>query len=164
MGKNNEIAFRPVRGTEEKILSLAYNEGYVYFATDTGNIFIDSKGQSKIPMGGRGAAVIYTNGTAVQNSDDDYYSLSIDSLVNADDTVKNGDLLINRDGSFYKVIEVLEDYFSCERIAVSGIGSGGEGGSGSTTVVTQRGRLTVTNNGETDILNQLVHFLLKLHL
>ena len=153
MGKNNEVAFRPVRGTEEKILSLAYNEGYVYFATDTGNIFIDSKGQSKIPMGGRGAAVIYTNGTAVQNSDDDYYSLSVDSLVNADDTVKNGDLLINRDGSFYKVIEVLEDYFSCERIAVSGIGSGGEGGSGSTTVVTQRGRLTVTNNGETDILN-----------
>ena len=153
MAENTSTAFRPVRGKEADILSKGYNEGYVYFATDTGNIFIDYKGSAKIPMGGRGAAVLYARGVAVQNQDNDYYSLDIGSLVDENATVKEGDLVINSDGGFYKVIEVTEYAISCERIAVSGSGSGTPGEGGSTTVQTARGRLTVVNTGETDILN-----------
>lgn len=35
--------FVPVRGTEEKIMgtSLGFHDGYLYFATDTGHIYLD---------------------------------------------------------------------------------------------------------------------------
>ena len=80
MAENTSTAFRPVRGKEADILSKGYNEGYVYFATDTGNIFIDYKGSAKIPLGGRGAAVLYARGVAVQHQADDDYSLDNGSL------------------------------------------------------------------------------------
>ena len=57
----NSTAFRPVRGLEENILSKGYNEGFVYFATDTGNIFLDANGKSKIQMGNHGASLLYAN-------------------------------------------------------------------------------------------------------
>ena len=31
--------FRPIRAEEGKIKTLGYNEGYLYFAKDTGKIF-----------------------------------------------------------------------------------------------------------------------------
>ena len=74
--------FSPVRGLEEKILKGKYQEGFVYFATDTGNIFIDAQGIARIPMGGRGAAIIYAKATFVQNSGDDYYTFYMDELEN----------------------------------------------------------------------------------
>ena len=52
----SETRFTPVRGTEEAILDMPYNEGYLYFAVDTKKIFLDSNRQSKIPMGGGGGA------------------------------------------------------------------------------------------------------------
>jgi hypothetical protein len=35
--------FVPVRGTEEKIAAnvMGFNNGYLYFATDTGHIYLD---------------------------------------------------------------------------------------------------------------------------
>ena len=148
-----DTRFRPVRGSEANILAMPYQEGYLYFATDTGNIFIDSKGKEKFPLGGRGAAVIYGRTTAAQNSGDDYYTIQISGLENPDISVREGDLIINRDGAFYKVIEVLEDeeILTCSRIAVSG--SSTPGGDDKPTDQIKRGRLTVTNNGESDILN-----------
>ena len=121
--------FRPVRGLEEKILQGKYQEGFVYFATDTGNIFIDAQGIARIPMGGRGAAIIYANATFVQNSGDDYYTFYMDELENPDDKLKIGDLVINNDGSFYKVVDIDEitRAVTCARIAVSGTGGGGAG-------------------------------------
>ena len=44
MAENTSTAFRPVRGKEADILSKGYNEGYVYFATDTKKIYMDSNG------------------------------------------------------------------------------------------------------------------------
>lgn len=146
--------FRPVRGLEEKILQGKYQEGFIYFATDTGNIFIDAQGIARIPMGGRGAAIIYAKATFVQNSGDDYYTFYMDELENPDDKLKIGDLVINNDGSFYKVVDIDEitRAVTCARIAVSGTGGGGEGGGG-TTSIKKRGRLTVTGVTEADLLN-----------
>lgn len=150
----SNVRFRPVRGLEEKILAdQDYHEGFIYFATDTGNIFIDAQGKKKIPMGGRGAAVIYAKATFVQNSDDDFYTFYMDELENPDDKLKVGDLVINNDGTFYKVedIDEITKAVSCKRIAVSG--SGGGGGGGDTGVTKVRGRLTVTSLTEVDLLN-----------
>ena len=100
--------FRPVRGLEEKILQGKYQEGFVYFATDTGNIFIDAQGIARIPMGGRGAAIIYANATFVQNSGDDYYTFYMDELENPDDKLKIGDLVIAPTANGNKIARVSE--------------------------------------------------------
>ncbi len=146
-----DARFRPVRGLEEKILRGKYQEGFIYFATDTGNIFIDAQGIARIPMGGRGAAIIYAKATFVQNSGDDYYTFYMDELENPDDKLKVGDLVINNDGSFYKVVDIddITRAVTCARIAVSGSGGGG----GGETTKKQRGRLTVTGLTEADLLN-----------
>jgi len=38
----NKRAFRPVYGTESKILKADIHEGYVYVASDSGKIFLDA--------------------------------------------------------------------------------------------------------------------------
>ena len=47
---SEKTRFIPVRGTEASIMANfpGYNEGYLYFATDTKKIFLDAKGKSKI--------------------------------------------------------------------------------------------------------------------
>lgn len=150
-----DARFRPVRGLEDNILSMPYQEGFIYFATDTGNIFIDANRMEKIPMGGRGAALIYAKTTFVQNSDNDFYTFYKDGLENSEDKLKIRDLVINNDGAFYKVedIDEVTGAVTCTRIAVSGTGGGGTGGEGGGGITIVRGRLTVTNKTETDLLN-----------
>ena len=46
------VQFIPVRGPEANIMNAGYNEGYVYFATDTKKIYLDARGQEKLLMGG----------------------------------------------------------------------------------------------------------------
>lgn len=149
---SDKTKFNVVRGTDEKIRrDFPYQDGYVYFAVDTGRIYMDVKGKNKVSMGGSGAAVIYANTTFTQNPNDDNYTFYIDGLENPEAGVKVGDLVINSDGTFYKVEDINETTgaVSCMRIAVSGSGGGG----GGSTVTTVRGRLTVTRLSEADLLN-----------
>lgn len=39
---NNQRVFRPVYGTESKILNHEITDGYLYIASDTGKIFLDA--------------------------------------------------------------------------------------------------------------------------
>ena len=56
------IYFRPVRGTEANILNTEYDNGCVYFATDTKKIYVDGPKpeDNKIPMGGT-SGIYYGN-------------------------------------------------------------------------------------------------------
>ena len=149
---SDKTKFNVVRGADEKIRQdFPYQDGYVYFAVDTGHIYMDVKGKNKVSMGGSGAAVVYANTTFTQNPNDDNYTFYTDGLENPEEGVKIGDLVINSDGTFYKVEDINEttDAVSCMRIAVSGSGDGG----GGSTVTTVRGRLTVTRLSEADLLN-----------
>ena len=56
---NGKTRFRPVTGTEDQINNAQKNPGYVYFASDTGKIFVDLDNQHRIAMGGSGVAVLY---------------------------------------------------------------------------------------------------------
>lgn len=125
--------FRPVQGTSEKIITAPYSEGYVYFATDTGKIYLDSHGQ-RTPMGGGGVAVLYGSDTRVIENADGTYTLVLDSLEE-DANPKQDDLIINVDGRFFKIIDIDEDAntISCVLIAVSGGGGGGTPGGGGET-------------------------------
>lgn len=115
--------FTPVRGSESSITSYPYSDGYTYYATDTGKIYLDANGE-RIPMGGAGAAIYYADASGVQENDETYYPIPKDSLDNEDAVLKEGDLIINSDGAFYKVATIEAEEYLCERIAVSGTGGG----------------------------------------
>ena len=55
----SKINFSPARGLEESVLSHRYTEGMIYFATDSGRIYLDADGENKIPLGGGGVSIIY---------------------------------------------------------------------------------------------------------
>lgn len=128
--------FRPYRGTDEMIQSKPYQPGYLYFATDTGKIYLDYD-DSRITMGGNGASVYYASDESVtEDKVSGRFQISLDNLDNPLDinNIKELDLIINIDGAFYKVFQVIreENVAMCDRIAISGTGGsgGGSGGSG----------------------------------
>jgi hypothetical protein len=55
----NDIRFNPVRGKESIIATQAVVDGSIYFATDTGKIFVDAQGKRNI-MGGSGTSILYS--------------------------------------------------------------------------------------------------------
>ena len=57
--------FRPYRGKDSTIQEIPYSNGYVYFATDTGRIYLDYNGE-RLAMGGNGASLFYANDTDVK--------------------------------------------------------------------------------------------------
>lgn len=126
----SQDVFRPVKGTESNILSKPVNNGYVYFATDTGHIYVDDKNDRILVGGGQGATIYYAYATAVEENEQKYYAINKTDLENPDITYSLGDIIINSDGSFYKISyfpEESDQEIWCDRIAVSG--SGGDGGS-----------------------------------
>lgn len=127
---NNSYQFRPVQGSQEAIMAMPYCEGYVYFATDTGKMYLDAEGTNKIPLGGGGAAVLYAISSSAIERADGSWSLPYNDLEDETAVPKATDLIINQDGSFYKVISADKDsnIIHCSRIAVSGTGGGGGGG------------------------------------
>lgn len=149
---NNDTPFRPVLGTEESIHAQPSMTGKLFFATDTGKIYLGVAPDECIPVGGAGASVLYASAEnpAQDPVEDAIYLLYIDDLDDAAAKPQKGDLIINSDGTFYKVDDIGTEILRCIKVAVSGSGTGG-GGSTATTFT--RGSLTVTNLGESNILN-----------
>ena len=121
--------FRPYRGLDRIIKDLPIQQGYIYFATDTGRIYLDYENQ-RLTMGGNGASLYYANDDAVEKDILDNYFLDLSKLLESEAVLKPNDLIINSDGAFYRVVEIDKNNntIKCTRIAVSG--SGGDGGSG----------------------------------
>ena len=121
------IKFRPVRGTESVIELQTVEDGYVYFATDSGHIYLDTD-DGRIAMGGSGISWYYADQAEVAQDINEYYIVHAEN-VTAESKVRPDDLIINTDGSFYKVLSINSDGdYACSRIAVSGSGGGGGGG------------------------------------
>ena len=116
--------FRPVQGLEEKILAQPYNEGVVYFATDSGKIYMDARQESKILMGGGGTSVLYANESNVIEYGD-MFQISLTSLEDEKAAPKENDLIINSDGKFFRIYNIEGEVITCLLIAVSGTGGGG---------------------------------------
>ena len=125
---NDKIRFMPVRGTDAAIQQLAYNDGKVYFTTDTGKIYMDKDGQ-RILMGNSGVSLFYGYDPAPFHNEEDIepiYTLVL-SLISDYDQCKADDLILNQDGCFYRIdsINKSADQVVCTRLAVSGSGEGG---------------------------------------
>lgn len=136
----NKAAFRVFRGKESSVFNQDHQDGYVYFATDTGKIYMDTATEEKVLMGGGGNSGIYYAKKKFTDPADLTFSISditTNELPDINDLVINvsadigGD--IERDG-FYQVVEVieLENKVITNYLPVGGGGGGGTGSGGTT--------------------------------
>ena len=117
----NQI-FTPVQANEAKIKDAQFNPGSLYFATDTGKMYLDTN-EKRINVGGAGATIYYSNGDATE--EEDYWLIEKLALSNQNDVPAIKDILLNeKDGCFYRVENIESNYFVCTRIAISGNGNG----------------------------------------
>ena len=130
---SEKARFTPIRGAEETLLAYPYKNGQLYFATDTGKMYldcIDPAGQpkEKLSVGGGGVSVIYGNDpepiALSEEEDNTKFSLMLNAL---EAKCHVDDLILNIDGCFYKVNSVDPLVANCTRLAVSGSGGGGGG-------------------------------------
>ena len=154
--------FRPIRGIEDAIKALPITNGQLYFALDSGKIYVDTETE-RISVGTSGASIYYTYAIVDKENvaEGEDYVVELISPEGEKVEARVNDLLINYDGTFYKIRGFDEEGNAlCAMLAVSGSGGGG-GGTG-----LKRGRLQVTQyygdktkpsdtwaTGETDILN-----------
>ena len=129
----NKTKWRPVYGTEASIAATGHNEGWVYFASDSGKLYLDAE-DKRIPLGGSGVSIYYADQAEVpQDADGNgFYIINQDAITEEGVHLREDDLLINVDGAFYKIFQVDDDTqtYICTRIAISGSGGGGGGGGG----------------------------------
>lgn len=126
----DKTRFRPVTGTDEQIQNAPKSPGWVYFASDTGKIYFDLDVDTRVAMGGSGVSLLYGEAPTIEPDELSLYTLAFDHLEE-DVTPKEGDLILNKDGIFYRVKEVLADeqLIVCTIMSVSGGGSSSGGGS-----------------------------------
>ena len=88
---------------------------------------MDDNNKRVLVGGGQGATIYYSFSTSIEQNELNYWVINNSDLE--DPTVKYiiGDIIINSDGSFYKITELPSDLPNeiwCDRIAVSGSGDG----------------------------------------
>ena len=136
MSINNKIPFRVMRGEEITLMNKTFQEGTVYFATDTRRIYMDASlnGEvlNKLPIGGGNSGIYYASKGFTDSSD---VSFTL-SDIEGDELPSINDLIINykssnelRDG-FYKVISVDSAQNKVETTYLP-VGGGGSGSGGS---------------------------------
>ena len=133
MGLKQAAKFSVVRGTEEFIQTCEQCDGRLYFAIDSGRMYLD-KGEKRIPVGGGNGVVIhYANipesafdETIEQNT----YAIKSEWFEDQTLSPQIGDLILNADGTFLRIkgLAPSGDGFAAIRILVSGGSSGGGGG------------------------------------
>ena len=135
----NGKRFVPVRGTEDKIAAnvLGFNDGYLYFATDTGRMYLDytdSEGQQVARAmvggmaGGAGNSGIYYASKSLTNDEklETEIIFAIDN-IEGDSYPAKDDIIINiPEGSFYRVTNPspLTSSVTATRLTIAGGGGG----------------------------------------
>ena len=149
----DKTRFRPVTGTDEQIQNAGKNPGYVYFASDTGKIYFDLDNDTRVAMGGSGVSLLYGEAPTIEPDEYSLYTLEFDHLEE-DVTPKEGDLILNKDGIFYRVQDVLADeqLIVCTIMSVSGGGSGSGGGGGGANFAKKIG-IKITSPETSNLIN-----------
>lgn len=141
--------FIPVRGPEDKLNSMGFNDGYVYFCTDTGHIYTDyyeggEVGGAKVErqlLGGSGgggeggnAKIYYANRELTDDEKlEDEIVFPLDTIEGGEYPDKDGLMFNSGDSSFYRVLKIsrVDKTATCQRLTVAGGGGGGGGDAGS---------------------------------
>lgn len=132
---DKKLSFIPVYGTKEKVEAQERKAGYIYFTTDSGEIFLDTEASRvKVGSSSAGASLFYSEqATSEENpipeveDREGYYLLTASEVLLGDAKIKEDDLIIGTDGAFYRYVASDENGdFICLRMAISGSGGGGE--------------------------------------
>ena len=138
-----DVKFQPVRGPQEQINRMPIREGWLYFAYDSGRIYLDKNGtrylmSNKSSGGGEGGTgIIYANGSNTQIIPRDLSekepTIFIMDLIALEDAIPPNidNLILNSDGRFFRVLgyDSENEKITVKLLAVSGSGSGGGGSS-----------------------------------
>ena len=131
---SDNIKFNPVQCTSETFKGASSQDGFLYFLTDTKQIylakdgkFIDMCGGINIRYGDK--KIEYENSG---QAPDPHVTFQIDELDNPENPFP-GDLILNTDGCFYKVETVSVEGIATTRLTLQGSGPSFGGGGGTTT-------------------------------
>ena len=135
----SQNAFAPYRGTEAQILAFEKRPGAVYFAYDTNKIFFDDGNNERHVMSGSGIKFVYgecadeliadpaTNWVPYPRTS---IAAAYTKMNKQTETYSEEDIIINHDGTLYRIKRIDDTYCYCEKLLVSGTGGGGVDGSG----------------------------------
>lgn len=128
--------FTPIRGTEEAIRNLNIEDGHIYFASDTGHVYMDKDAETRIAISGRGSSVFLFDYVDPLTNFNGQYIFPVDKLTYAEssfysDTIKDDDIVINlASGELFRVLYIDNkasvNKAICEKIILAG--TSGEGG------------------------------------
>ena len=116
----SNTAFRVVRGTDDKISIMPNIDGSVYFATDSKKIYLDNAGK-RMSMGGNTG--VYYATADFEGMEGPEFFFTFDD-IEGDNIPNPDDLIINSDGSFYRVLEKVDDEIKTSRLTIAGTGDG----------------------------------------
>ena len=122
---SSNTIFTPVQTTEATIKQQDIHNGWLYFATDTGRMYLDTASE-RISVGGiaSGVSIYYGNADEpIKDETTDLYTILKTEV--ADGPLEEGDLILNSDGGFYKVNSITENSYICTLLSISGVGGGG---------------------------------------
>lgn len=121
--------FQPVQCSEVTFQNITPEDGHVYFTTDTKKIYL-GKNQEAIQMCGATGFFYGTKEIEPDNSGNTpdpnvtFYFYEIEG----DEIPQKDDLILNKDGCFYRVLNVENEEISTLRLTLQGTGTGGSGG------------------------------------
>jgi hypothetical protein len=144
--RSTGIRFKPVRGTAAKIDTIPINDGSIYYAYDTGKIFLDQGNKRVLMGGGSGSAIFYGNAGKLTPDENELYTISFNSLENKNDSPKKDDIILNDDGAFYRIVSLGIDHFVCSLLSVSGTGE-----------ITKKIRPSITINTEASVTANIIN-------
>lgn len=146
----NKIPFRPIRGTEKNIAKRDITDGFIYYAYDSGKIYMD-KDDKRILMGGgggsaNGASIYYGSygETLEEDPETKLYYYPLGHLENENAFPNIDDMILDDAGSLYRILAIGEVYYTCELLPLSG-------GSGTPTII--RPYITVHDIANSIIVN-----------
>lgn len=125
------IEFNPIQCTSQVFKNLTAQEGFLYFVTDTKQIFLGKDGKFVDMCGGINIVYgkKYIEYVDSGQTPDPNVPFVLDDLEVKEYPLVN-DLILNEDGCFYKVktVSIEDDKIETTRLTLQGTGGGGGGG------------------------------------
>ena len=116
----NDCRFNPVQCSDAILQTLAPQEGYLYFTTDTKRIYMAKNG-NLLPM--CAATGFFYGEKEIEydnsgNAPDPNVTFNIEDEIEGNDVPQVDDLILNIDGCFYRVRAVGEEEVQTERLTL----------------------------------------------
>jgi hypothetical protein len=121
MSQKYNIEFNPIQCTSTVFKNLAAQEGFLYFVTDTKEIFLGGNDGKFINMSGGINVfygikeVVYENNGLAPNPTEIFEMSHLEGSIKIP---KINDLILNKDGCFYRIENVIDGAITAKRLTL----------------------------------------------